>query len=777
MIAFYESPLRAVLATVVVLAAACTERQPVTVTAGAARPEAPIEATVPGAAMASPVDAHVTALAERADQGDAAAVAELKSIAHDAAGTARGDQAALVVGVLELHAGRAAAALEPLRQAAAGAVLPDYARLLFARAVVEGSLDTAALDEARRLLEPVPARADTPALRQEAMLRLLQVASRSGDWSAAAAAGERLLQMAGPGGADDEARWLTAESLRLAGDTAAALDLDRAIWLETPGSPWATRAHQRLQEAGVEVAPPPERRLAWVEQLQRYGLHRDALAALEPLLEPAAPAVLRDRAAFLAAVSHYLLRENDATVRLAEELRRRSPESTWAARAALQAMRALGRDERTEALQRWEEWVRTAHAGSDVAEEAHYYLGSYLGSTVGPEAGLEVLRQVAAAGGAHAADALWKIGWLERQRGDDAAARAAFEQLVGAAPPGPGYRPAALYWLARLQPDPASERARELYRTVYREVPRDYYARLAAQRLSDLGETPLALPGEGEAIPIDPLDDPARRPEPAYRRAVELRRLGLFELAADELETVTPGADDPGLELALAALHARAGQTWTALEEVPEAVARELAGEPLRSPLVPEAVWHVLYPLPYRDLLVAATARRAPPGEPFDAALVAAVALRESRFWSRAVSPAGAVGLLQLTPATATAVAHQLGAPEPDRVQLFEPAVNLDLGAALLAQLVARFDGVWAPALASYNAGAGVAGDWWQQRRPDEEVDEWIETIPYLETRLYVKKILGDVPNYRLLYDLGPGGGARALAALPAPPARLSARR
>jgi soluble lytic murein transglycosylase len=163
-------------------------------------------------------------------------------------------------------------------------------------------------------------------------------------------------------------------------------------------------------------------------------------------------------------------------------------------------------------------------------------------------------------------------------------------------------------------------------------------------------------------------------------------------------------------------------------------------------------VWETLYPFPYQNAVAAAVERSAPPGLPFDPWLVATLARRESRVFPRAASPAGAVGVMQLLPATAADAARRLGVEPPGRAELFDPELNITLGTAELARLVAAFDGEWAPALAGYNAGEAVAREWWEARPPGQRLDEWIDTIPYAETRLYVKWILGTYPLYRALY-------------------------
>ncbi|HUO86485.1 MAG TPA: transglycosylase SLT domain-containing protein, partial [Thermoanaerobaculia bacterium] len=402
----------------------------------------------------------------------------------------------------------------------------------------------------------------------------------------------------------------------------------------------------------------------------------------------------------------------------------------------------------------WEEWLRATHPDHEATAEARYYLAVILAGTPGEErASLEILRDVAAGGGERSADALWRIAWIERRLGADAAARSALDRLLEAQT-GAGYRTAALYWRARFAAPAERDRAIELYRAVRREAPRDYYARAAEDRLRELGQEPSALVADGAALPApDSLADLGRRPEPAYGRGVELAALGLPRLAAAELATLDLAAD-PALALGIAHLHHRGGDTWSAIGLLLEHFADELAGLPLDAPGVAPEVWETLYPFPYEPTVRSGirSANLVPPGVPIDPWLVATVARRESRFWRHAASPAGAVGVLQLMPETAARVARQVGMAPPDRPALFDAETNLALGTAELARLIAAFDGEWAPALAAYNAGEAAAREWWQARPPGQPLDEWIENIPYTETRLYVKWILGTYPIYRHLH-------------------------
>ena len=132
---------------------------------------------------------------------------------------------------------------------------------------------------------------------------------------------------------------------------------------------------------------------------------------------------------------------------------------------------------------------------------------------------------------------------------------------------------------------------------------------------------------------------------------------------------------------------------------------------------------------------------------------VYAVARQESAFQVAAVSPAGARGLLQLMPATAREVAGRLGMPfSADRLST-DATYNTTLGAAFLGSLVARFNGSYAMSFAAYNAGEGRVQEWAKTygdpRRHDVDVIDWIERIPYDETRNYVERTLENLQVYR----------------------------
>src|SRR5207245_2144665 len=142
----------------------------------------------------------------------------------------------------------------------------------------------------------------------------------------------------------------------------------------------------------------------------------------------------------------------------------------------------------------------------------------------------------------------------------------------------------------------------------------------------------------------------------------------------------------------------------------------------------------VIYPFGWRDE-VAAAAKRAG----LDPFLVAAIVREESSYYPRAVSRAGARGLMQLMPATAKPMADVRGLPFEDGGVLDDPRANLDLGTAFLAGLMKEF-GEPRLAIAAYNAGPKRVRDWWKARRTGD-MEAFVEQIPYDEKRQYVKRV------------------------------------
>jgi len=164
----------------------------------------------------------------------------------------------------------------------------------------------------------------------------------------------------------------------------------------------------------------------------------------------------------------------------------------------------------------------------------------------------------------------------------------------------------------------------------------------------------------------------------------------------------------------------------------------------------PREFWEMFYPLGWRDALTAAAGRAAV--DPF---LVAAVVREESSFYPAARSRVGARGLMQLMPDTGRAVAQSLQIPFPDAEVLDQPVTNLELGSTFFAGLLREF-GDPRLAAAAYNAGPTRVREWWAGRRSDD-LEVWVDQIPYNETRAFVKRVMLSYEEYRRIYGEKPG--------------------
>lgn len=289
-------------------------------------------------------------------------------------------------------------------------------------------------------------------------------------------------------------------------------------------------------------------------------------------------------------------------------------------------------------------------------------------------------------------------------------------QWLEAMPEAQRQEPRWRYWRARmLERRRYQDEARALYEQVAAE--REYYAFLAAERLGRKPDLrPLALPDDAAAQ--------ARLAAlPALRRARELFECGLPALAAAELRHALRDRGTP--EKAQAA---RLVASWGWLDAAVLLVSELQLWDDL---------W-LRFPLPH-----AAEIEQAAKDTGLPADWLYAVLRTESLYDARATSSAGALGLLQLRLRTAQQTARNAGLPSPARDQLYEPAVNIALGARYLRELSDRFDGRFILMLAAYNAGPYRVPRW----LPEDpvEADIWIENLPYNETRGYVQRALSSL--------------------------------
>jgi soluble lytic murein transglycosylase len=305
----------------------------------------------------------------------------------------------------------------------------------------------------------------------------------------------------------------------------------------------------------------------------------------------------------------------------------------------------------------------------------------------------------------------------------------------------------ALYWLGRnAERGGNAGRARSYYSKAVERFPQTYFGNAAAARLAKLGpdeENPSELL---EKIPPPPSLRPFDEPVPAaaedrWARAQALRAIAFDSSAEQELKNAYFATASPRflLEAAQAAFdqgHYGAGMAYARII-VPNFDARKISE-------VPVAAWKALYPLPYEAAL-----RREAARNDFDPMFAAGLIRQESTFQADAVSPANAIGLMQVLPKTGKLLAKQLRV-RYTRDKLFEPDYNIEIGMAYIAGLV-RQTGALEYAAAAYNAGEDRIASW-KSERNYEEIPELVESIPFTETREYVQVVLRNTAVYRMIY-------------------------
>jgi soluble lytic murein transglycosylase len=157
-------------------------------------------------------------------------------------------------------------------------------------------------------------------------------------------------------------------------------------------------------------------------------------------------------------------------------------------------------------------------------------------------------------------------------------------------------------------------------------------------------------------------------------------------------------------------------------------------------------VWKLAWPRPFEGPVASAVGEFN--GDP---ALIYAVIREESTYRPAVESPAGAIGLMQLIPPTATRIASTLGVRPFEPASLVSPSLNVRFGTYYLEQLLTQFQGERPLAIAAYNAGPEAVASW-IDANDEFATDRFVESVPYGETRRYVRKVLRSYRMYRLLY-------------------------
>lgn len=357
---------------------------------------------------------------------------------------------------------------------------------------------------------------------------------------------------------------------------------------------------------------------------------------------------------------------------------------------------------------------------------------------------IALYREAIAAGGAgKEGEHLWMLGWVQVLAAQHQEALATFADYIRKYPDA-DFTSNALFWSGKVAQRVGDEAAaRAHFDRLIGLYPYSYFS-YRAREISGFPVTPIEPGTDAKPFPDVTI---SASPETEARLSMidELVAAGLRREAARELKdfmAARPG--DAALAYRLADYYAQAGEPFKALTLLQthfrDVIRHGAAG-------VPQRFWEIFYPRPYWDAFVREGARQA-----IEPHRLTAITRQESGFEPTVVSSAGAVGLMQIMPAEAERIAAAGGIGGPvTREALFDPETNIAVGAAELAQKVRAMNGNLVHAIASYNAGDEAVARWIAQTTTND-IDQFIESIPFSETRLYVKNVTRNYFEYSRIY-------------------------
>jgi len=638
-------------------------------------------------------------------------------------------QRTFLLGVALLRLGKADEALPLLTETEAKLPLvADYAALHQAEVLLKQKKYPEAAGKAASILKAYPA---SLLVRRSEKLSA-DIAYEAGDYAGALKAYQRFVEKY-PSGADSvEALFQAARCREETGDGSGAALVYRSIWLNNPTSVQSKKSQERLKQLeknGVKTAVyTPEELLRRASTLATYNEYTSSLQVLQSIPAEGQTVAVTARVDLRAGMNQYRLKSwkqaekslvkaagspfpgirSEARFWLAKTVERQDQNE----RAYVMYMELAAEGKKQEfaddALMEAAGLRRSQGAYRDAAALFERVVKTYPDSKFIPRA-------------------VWEAGWSYYLAGEYGAAEGAFRSLFK----DESSREKALYWLARSLEHTSPSEVDAYYRMLDEEYPAGFYATWHRSRkgLQDPRE-PL---GQRNAL--------AELPQVAgFEKPRLLASLGMAEESRSEMAAARKKAGDkkplfPGL-----------ARVYLEMQEYSSAIALFLQNRPVKWDKASLPLWTAGYPLVYSDLVAQHTAVNG-----LSEGLIYGLIRAESGFSPAIKSPAGAIGLMQLMPATAKATAREKGAFNSQQLTL--PEYNIKLGTRHFRDLMKDYNGEVIYSIAAYNAGA-AAVDRWRKNTTGLKMDEFIESIPYQETRDYVKKVYASAATYRQLYGV-----------------------
>jgi len=356
-------------------------------------------------------------------------------------------------------------------------------------------------------------------------------------------------------------------------------------------------------------------------------------------------------------------------------------------------------------------------------------------------------------------ESLWELGWIQYREGYYKSAKTTFSNMASSYG-GTLLGEKALFWKANTYRKLGDTGAAvDLYRQIVNNSSYSYYTFAAAELAKELGTT-ITIPAvDNKLSPGNTgletlLPDIFASLNMEYEnidgrvdhitKAVELLNLGFNTSASLEIESGSSVLkQDPKRVLELATLYYEADDFFSCQKVIYSnlsSIRSGLSGEYL------DYAYYLYYPYGFEDIVNNYSSDYG-----LDPLFTLAVMRQESSFRPDAGSYAGAQGLMQIMPATGASIAKQIGLSGYQDGMLADPEINIQMGTYYLRQQLDNFDGNLVYCLGAYNGGPGAMSGW-VSKWGGTNTSEFIENITYLETRDYIKKVMGNYYFYQMLY-------------------------
>lgn len=659
--------------------------------------------------------------------------------------------ARMLLGYLYYSSQNYRAAIEALDAKSIGAhsALGDYA--LFYRAESHAKVDSKS--QARRDYENLHEKYSDSLKARDARLLEAEMAIAAGDPNDAI---KKLAAMVEA--KDAEALYLTAQAYEASGKNDKALALYRAIYYEVPATTASPDAEARLAALGASVKDNPgsfDEMRSRANALYKSKQYSEAARAYEELVARFPEAERTDEIQLRRGASLLYGKQPAQAVLPLSKVSNRNPDMQ--AEALSHQAEALRRSNRAAESGVIVDRLVSQYQKTRWAEDALYNLATYLDKQSQAGGAASRYRQLLAVypKSSYAAEASYKIGWQAYQSGNYAdAARTLEQHLSSYRYPDTKFIGEAGFWAAKSEERLGNKsRALALHDLVAERYRYGYHGHVAAQRAARLRAADSRLRPEQSndierirknVLYVEKVEETADGSEAnRVARANDLELIGLGDFAVKELNHALSSApSSPRLNLRLAQLYSRRGENFQATlilrKGYPDIYSYNEAD-------VPREAWEIFFPLINWDTIKQEAKRYG-----IDPYMAAGLIRQESVFNPNAISRVGARGLMQVMPATGQVVSRQQGIGRISAADLYNPTLNIKLGMSYLAQMMGQFGRI-EYAAAAYNAGPGRARQWIAQRG-SLDIEDWVEAIPFTETRGYVQGVLRYAANYRRLY-------------------------